>query len=265
MRRTSLEFACAWLALLSLGGLFGSAGASAEQPTVANETAFHVPLADGHTGSAIMLPAGDDQTMVVAAAGSPPVLAIYRVSGQDSPQPEPEPEPGPEPEPEPDPQPDPQGPLRLIWIEETADRTPEQAEAITDTAIRDALREAGWSLRVADVDVVDERGRVPVELEPYIAAARRDGLPRLFAVNAHGAEVFAGKAPDDIAAFQAILQQLGLPQQSLPVAPVPDSDLPQDPDDEPEPEPVGAADTCPDGNCPVHSLPQPRVRFRLFR
>jgi hypothetical protein len=147
----------------------------------------------------------------------------------------------------------------LIWIEETADRTPEQAQAIVNPDIREALRDAGWSLRVADVDVVDELGRVPVELEPYITAARRDGLPRLFAVNAHGAEVFAGKAPDDIVAFQAILRQLGLGGQPT----VPDSELPQDPDDEPEP--VGAAVTCPDGNCPVRSLPQPRVRFRLFR
>lgn len=254
MRRITIVCACAWL-VLSLGGLIGPAGASADQPRLAEETSFQVPLATGQIGTALLLPSGDDQTMIVAAEGTPPVLAIYRVSGLDSPQPGPEPEP----EPEPEPQPNPQGPLSLIWIEETADRTPEQAQAITDTAIRDAIREAGWSIRVADVDVVDEHGDPPSDLQPYIEAAKRAGTPRLFAVDSVGAEVFAGKAPDDIAAFKAILRQLGLiagvqQPQNLPKAPVPD--------DDPEPEPVGAAATCPDGNCPVYSLPR---RIRVFR
>lgn len=240
-----------------LGGLAWPAWANAdERPKLADQTSFQVPLTTGQTGTALLLPSGHHQTMVVAAGGSPPVLALYRVTAEDMPQPDPSPDPGPEP----DPKPGPKGPLSLIWIEETADRTPEQALAIVDAGIRESLRQADWSLRVADVDVIDEHGNPPADLRPYIEAAQQAGTPRLFAVDSVGAEVFAGKAPADTAAFRAILRQLGLGERQLPKAPVPDSELPQNSDDTPGP--VKSTTTCPDGNCPVPRLPQ---RFRLFR
>jgi len=230
--------------------------ALAAEPRLAEHKSFIVPLASGENGSAMALAAAEGQILIVAAKGDPPVIALYRVSAFDVPGPNPNPDPRPEPEPDPDPRPNPRGPLSLIWIEETADRTPEQAAALTDSELRDAIRKAGWSLRIADVDVVDEDGNPPSDLAAYIAAAKRDGVPRLFAVDAAGAEVFAGKAPANKDEFVAILKRLGLSLAG---------------EEKPKyvrviKEPEEAKD-CPTGNCPVpqQSQPQVRPRIRLFR
>lgn len=222
--------------------------ALAAEPRLAEHKSFIVPLASGENGSAMALVAAEGQILIVAAKGDPPVIALYRVSAFDVP--------GPGPNPNPDPRPNPRGPLSLIWIEETADRTPEQAAALTDSELRDAIRKAGWSLRIADVDVVDEDGNPPSDLAAYIASAKRDGVPRLFAVDAAGAEVFAGKAPANKDEFAAILKRLGLSLAG---------------EEKPKymrviKEPEEAKD-CPTGNCPVpqQSQPQVRPRIRLFR
>lgn len=227
----------------------------ADQPQIAENVSFQVPLADGKPGTALLLAIHDGQVMVVAKDGSPPVLALYRVVPGPSPQPGPGPGPGPGPQPEPGPQPQPQGPLSLIWIEESADRTPEQAQAIVDPEIREVLREAGWTLRVADDDVVDEHGQAPSDLQQFIAAARQAGLPRLFAVNAQGAEVFAGKAPKDAAEFKALLKWLGLPIE-VPAEPPPADG------EKNENSKQQSASACSVGKSLTTGY---RARFRLFR
>ena len=212
----------------------------AAQPRLAEQKSFIVPLANGENGSAIAMLSGNEQVLVLAAQGNPPAIAVYRISAFDEPGPGPGPEPRPDPEPQPDPQPNPRGPLSLIWIEETTDRTPEQAKAITDQSIRDALKKAGWTLRIADVDVMNENGQPPDDLAAFIAAARRDGVPRLFAIDDKGAEVFNGKAPANRDEFLAILRRLGLKDQVA-------ADV------------QSQTNACSNSNC------QTRTRFRLFR
>lgn len=127
------------------GFLILCAGAAiAAEPRLAEQKSFVVPLANGENGSAIALPSGNEQVLVLAAQGNPPAIAVYRISAFDEPGPGPGPEPNPQPDPSPNPNPNPQpiphGPISLIWIEESSERTPEQAKAITDQAIRDALK-----------------------------------------------------------------------------------------------------------------------------
>lgn len=170
----------------------------------ANGVPFAMPLADGETGTALIM---DGTRLVLAAPGQPPALAIFEVLPVE-PSPPPNPVP---PQPEP-PAPVPPGPgvLDLLWIEETAARTPEQARAITNRALREALAAAGWSLRVVDQDITDETGKTPRELAAAMAAAKQAGLPYLIARSRDGAEVYAGKAPTDLVGFQTLLQRLGL-------------------------------------------------------
>lgn len=227
------------------GFLILCAGAAiAAEPRLAEQKSFVVPLANGENGSAIALPSGNEQVLVLAAQGNPPAIAVYRISAFDEPGPGPGPEPNPQPDPSPNPNPNPQpiphGPISLIWIEESSERTPEQAKAITDQAIRDALKKAGWSLRIADVDVVNEQGQPPDDLAAFIAAARRDGVPRLFATDDKGAEIFNGKAPANRDEFLAILRRLGLKDQVA-------ADV------------QSQTNACSNSNC------QTRTRFRLFR
>jgi len=152
--------------------------------------------------------------------------------------------------------------LHLFWIEETADRTPQQAAALTDKTVREALAKAGWTLRVADDDVVDVDGKPPPELAPFIQAARSDGMPRLFAVDPAGAEIYAGKAPANAAEFRQLLGRLGLPLIK-PTPPAPQQPPPETATETPPiPKTTNPAD-CPTGTCPVNRVPT--IRWRVFR
>ncbi len=120
--------------------------------------------------------------------------------------------PGPTP---PGPTPDP--PKQMLWLEESEDRTPGQAEAITDPVSREALRRAGWYFRIIDRDVQDEAGRVPAELAVIIAEARKMGVPVLYIYD--GRRAWWRKPPPASAAeMRALLRALGLTVSSEPQA-----------------------------------------------
>jgi len=179
-------------------------------------------------------------------------LVVEQFAWSPGPQPTPpNPEPGPQPEPEP--QPIPSGPKTVIWIEESGDRSPSQAAAIIQREIRAAIERAGWHLRIVDQDVVDETGKTPADLAPYIDAAKKAGLPRLFILQ-DGTEIYAGVAPPDASSLSALLSRFGLVVGSARTVDPPP----------PVSSPTGPEEACPTGRCPVPANPTIR-RWRLIR
>jgi len=166
----------------------------------------------------------------------------------------PNPEPGPQPQPQPVP-----GPKTVLWIEESSARTPSQAAAVVDKAIRNALVAARWTLRVVDVDVVDETGKPPADLAGYLDAARQAGVPRVFILQ-DGRELYAGAAPADVSSFVDLLLRYGLPvgtpggEPRGPTGSSPDVARPKQ---------EAATNGCPTGRCPVPTIPT--RKWRLFR
>ncbi len=236
-----------------------------DSPQLAQRVPFAVPLADGQTGTGLML---DAKQLLVAAPGQPPVLTFFEVTPlSPTPPVPPTPEPlPPKPEPPP-PVPVPPGPgaLELLWIEETAARTPEQAKALTDRALREALAAAGWSLRVVDQDITDETGQTPPELAPLIAAAKQAGLPYLVVRSRDGAEVYAGKAPTDLATFQSLLQRLGLRLNDQNTQ-TPSATQQATEQATEQTTSAGETDACPTGQCPTgNTTGQRQQRVYLFR
>ena len=196
-----------------------------------------------------------DSILVAAVADGNLVVEQFAWSPGPQPTP-PNPEPGPQPEPEPQPVP---GPKTVLWIEESADRTPGRAGAVVDAGIRSAIQKAGWSLRVIDIDVVDENGQPPSDLAPYLMAAKQAGLPRVF-IFQDGREVYAGAASPDVSSFANLLRRYGLPVG----ASGEDAGVPigtSSPGEQKETS-KGTA-SCPTGRCPAQT-PSTR-RWRLFR
>jgi len=191
---------------------------------------------------------------ILAAAVKDGRLVLEEFSWDGGPRPRPDPDPRPEPEPGPQPAP---GPKTLIWIEETGQRTPQQAAALTDRKLRDVLASSGWKLRVADVDVVDENGNPPADLAPYLDQARRAELPRLVILE-DGRELYTGKAPPDLASFVALLRRYGLPWpadgKDASAGRRADAPGPTSPAAE------GASGNCPGGDCPASPVRVPRWR-----
>lgn len=202
---------------------------------------------------------------IVVAAVVDGRLIVEDFGWPPGPQPTPpNPEPGPQPQPEPQPVP---GPKQVLWIEESSERTPSQAAAVVDKAVRDALAAARWTLRVVDVDVVDETGNPPADLAGYLDAARQAGVPRVFILQ-DGRELYAGAAPSSVSSFVDLLRRYGLP-----VGPPgeetggPAGAHPQPPPRQPAAEaqlgPLLQTENCPTGQCPAPTIPT--RRWRLFR
>lgn len=105
------------------------------------------------------------------------------------------PEPDPEPDPDPDPIPPPPGPLAEMWlivVEETNQRTPEQAWVLLDPTVRRWMKANGHHLRIVDKD------QKASDLQEWInraTAQTNNALPYLFVVDDSGAVSFEGELP----------------------------------------------------------------------
>jgi len=92
------------------------------------------------------------------------------------------------------PPPPPTGDVNMVLIlEETADRTQEQAAVITSSDIREQVHRYNWSMRVIDDDVVDENGNRPELLAKWIDKAT--SLPWWFLITDEGEAVVSEPLP----------------------------------------------------------------------
>jgi len=94
------------------------------------------------------------------------------------------PNPNPEPNPEPNPNPSPTDVVAIYWVEETLERTPDQAKIIASKRVRDLIKQKGLSFQVVDKDVKNEFGETPSNLVPIISSAKK--LPSLVLLNKEG-------------------------------------------------------------------------------
>lgn len=202
-------------------------------PKSAEGQALPVLLPEG--GTALVFASRTPQTLVVLYAYSTSdgaTLLLHECRNGQAPGPGPQPTPpgpGPSPGPTPPgpvppgpsppgpvpPTPSPIAPKTIFWIEESEDRTPGQAEAISDKPSREAIKTANWRFRVIDKDVRDEAGQVPSDLKQVIEEAVRRGLPQVYVIDAAG-QAWWYRAPASAAVWRATLRELGIavPEQS---------------------------------------------------
>lgn len=129
------------------------------------------------------------------------ILTVGGVPDPVPPDPEPGPDPGPEPDPAPDPVPPPpdfKEPYTLLLIEETHDRSPEEAAAVLSKEIIEYVHEKGWKRYLLDKDVVDKDGKTPSSVKAYIERAVGKGLPWYIVVDADGEIVIEGEIKNEV-------------------------------------------------------------------
>jgi len=190
-------------------------------PKAAEEKSLPVLLPGG--GTALVFASRTEQTFLVLygyAEGDRVALLLHECRNGAKPDPVP-PEPPNPPGPVP-PKPSPVG-KSIWWLEETTERTPGQAEAITDPVSRQAMAAAGWKFRVFDKDVRDEHGQTPSELKPVLAEALKQGLPLLYIYDGT-AKAYFRKVPESANEFRTILSEFGIlpkaaPRRLVPVVP----------------------------------------------
>ena len=126
-----------------------------------------------------------------------------------SPTPTPVPPPIPPPTPEPEPEPEPVAPLwGALIIEETGQRTPEQAATLLSRELALYFVTTKLAYRIEDQDAEGPDGTTPADLVPYIELAKKAGnLPRVFILSTDGTIVFQGYLPATSSAFVALMRQ----------------------------------------------------------
>ena len=92
----------------------------------------------------------------------------------------------------------------LIIVEETAERTPEQARVLLDPTVRKWMEKNGHHFRTCDKDQSAE------DLQEWIhRALQAADLPRLFAVSESGEVVFEGPLPHSPLEMLALVKKYG--------------------------------------------------------
>ena len=149
----------------------------------------------------------------VSAAGWPEVeeypipLAVEWSGATPSPTPDPEPEPDPVPPPPPPPPP-PADLWGAIVIEESNERTAEQAAVLLSQELALYFETAKLAYRIEDQDAEGPDGNTPADLKPYIERAKKAGnLPRVFVIATDGTIVFEGYLPATSSQFVALMRQ----------------------------------------------------------
>jgi hypothetical protein len=110
------------------------------------------------------------------------------------------PPPGPGPGPTPPPGPV-TGPAWAIIVEQTEQRTPQQAAVLNDAAMWDRLRGKGHKWRIYDAD------NPPAASKGFVAAANKVGIPALLIITDAGKLVDAMKMPETSEGIEAALKK----------------------------------------------------------
>jgi hypothetical protein len=122
--------------------------------------------------------------------------------------PNPPPDPDPDPKPDPDPQPKPTDePLRIVVVEESADRTPEQAAVYFDKPLREYVTSKGHVLEVWDDDST-ATGEGAAARQAILDRAKGKPLPYLQVIGKTSGNIYSEGAPPkgDAAAMLKFIQ-----------------------------------------------------------
>ena len=130
--------------------------------------------------------------------------------------------------------------LHVIIVEESADRTPEQAKVLLSKAVRDYLTSVDGVLHIVDQDVTDGDGNMPSTVAGWIQRAKDKTLPWLFLVDENGREVASQALPTTPETFLELLTKYGGEAKKS----------------------TTKTDDCPTGNCPTTRPSSSSWRFR---
>lgn len=158
----------------------------------APEKTFYIPVKQG---KALAFFINQNKLAVIFMEGENTTVRFYYLSSS--------PEPNPDPEPEPNPQPS--NIVAIYWVEETLERTPEQAILLSSKKVRDSIQQKGLSFQVVDKDIKNEFGQTPTNLIPIISAAKK--IPSLVLLNKEG-KVTVIDTPKDENEFISLLEGL---------------------------------------------------------
>ena len=104
-----------------------------------------------------------------------------------------------------DPDPPPLADYRGMIIEESSDRTAQQAAIIVSTKLKSQFEPQHW--RVWDINAKDSGGNTPAGMQPWFGLAKKVGLPALFLYDRNGTVAFKGPLPSTLDETLAVIAE----------------------------------------------------------
>jgi hypothetical protein len=160
------------------------------------ETPFKLPFTvDGketiHRAQVVVDGDGVARLFIDYVKGNDILTLKYIMTRQDGPDPQPDPDPDPDPNPVPPP-----GEWTAVIVEETADRTPDQALVINSKPLREMVK----TFRVVDPLDNGKQAAVGLDVKDYVDRAMnyRDQWPLFFLTAPDGTVVFEGALPKTV-------------------------------------------------------------------
>jgi hypothetical protein len=177
-----------------------TAGQAIDQtPAPATNVPFQLPLSDGSTAQARLLPTHDGESWLVYATSSGKVVAYYLSPTTPTPPPDPIP-------------PIPPTPQKLtIAIVENPTLTTQQQRAVLASPEWRAVAAAKHNLvGIIPNDVIDkETNQPPTRLAPFLNRAKLHNLPWIMFTNAAGAILWEGQVPTTAQELAALIAKYG--------------------------------------------------------
>ncbi|MFZ5833210.1 MAG: hypothetical protein ACOY3P_24240 [Planctomycetota bacterium] len=147
---------------------------------------------------------GPTRTLILSVAtDGDPVVYLYQI-GPYGAQPQPEPDPKPDPQPDPKPEPEPQPTPSELWavvVEESSQRTPEQAAILASPQVRALFPEGRFRVLDQDAQAADAK--------TYLDRSRGKPLPVLYLIDPQARVHYEGPLPATLEAFTSLLREKG--------------------------------------------------------
>ncbi len=200
------------LAIMALAGSFPlpPIGGAEPTPAPAPNVRFSLPLTDGTTAQAAIIPTTDKAAALIYATPRGE-LVWYILTGTTPPPPIPPPPPPPVPPP-----PTPTK-LQVGIVEDPEKTTPDQARVLLNREWRDYVTKTQTLVGVIPNAIIDkETNKPPALLVPFLTAAAGKTLPRLIALDLSGRIVLDLSLPETAAAIAAALKPYERSQHAAP-------------------------------------------------
>ncbi len=157
------------------------------------DVAFSIPVNDG---KAIAFFVSQTKLAIVYVKGENIVVSFKTLCDV---------EPNPNPSPDPNPNPSPLFVTHIYWVEESLNRTPEQAKIISSQKVREALKKKSIRFQVVDKDIKNEFDQTPSNLVPILSKVTQ--YPSLVLVT-KDSQVLVYSVPESEEDFVEFLESL---------------------------------------------------------
>ncbi len=173
--------------------------AAAAVPTPAPMKPFALPLSDGTTTEAVLLPIDADHMWMVYAQRDGKI-GFWRMSRSLDPIP---PDPVPPPPPEPT-------RLTIVIVEDPERSTQVERDILADDEWRGLAMEKHSFLGIIPVDLIDKRtGKPPPLLAPYLNLSKGKELPWMILSDDAGNVIWSGHLPESPEAVTDLIKRYG--------------------------------------------------------